>query len=134
MSKKIILFIAILLLPSSVSFAKQGCCSYHGGVAYCGSSGYYICNDGTRSPSCTCGGGDEIELVDGPYGGNCECTISESNYYALKKENEELKKEKEQLQKEKQNINDSNSLSNWLALIFGVSTFFLVRDKLKSSY
>ncbi|WP_029909978.1 hypothetical protein [Pelobacter seleniigenes] len=33
---------------------KRGCCSHHGGVAYCGSSGYWICNDGTRSPTCRC--------------------------------------------------------------------------------
>ena len=37
--------------------ATSGCCSYHGGVAYCGSDGYYWCNDGTRSPSCTCSSG-----------------------------------------------------------------------------
>lgn len=34
--------------------ARSGCCSHHGGVAYCGKSGYYICNDGTQSPTCTC--------------------------------------------------------------------------------
>ncbi|MBD3362096.1 hypothetical protein GF362_00050 [Candidatus Dojkabacteria bacterium] len=37
------------------TFAKQGCCSHHGGVAYCGSNGFYICQDGEQSPSCTCG-------------------------------------------------------------------------------
>lgn len=35
--------------------AQQGCCSWHGGIAYCDSwSGRYVCNDGTYSPSCTC--------------------------------------------------------------------------------
>ena len=34
--------------------AKAGCCSRHGGVSHCGSSGFYVCNDGTRSPSCRC--------------------------------------------------------------------------------
>lgn len=35
--------------------AKQGCCSgkYHG-IAYCGESGHYVCNNGEVSPSCTC--------------------------------------------------------------------------------
>lgn len=34
--------------------AKSGCCSHHKGVSHCGAQGYYICNDGTRSPSCRC--------------------------------------------------------------------------------
>lgn len=34
--------------------AKRGCCSHHGGVAYCGSIGRYVCNDGSYSPTCTC--------------------------------------------------------------------------------
>ncbi len=33
---------------------RNGCCSSHGGIAYCGNSGYYVCKDGTRSPSCRC--------------------------------------------------------------------------------
>lgn len=33
---------------------RRGCCSWHGGVSYCGPNGYWICNDGTQSPSCTC--------------------------------------------------------------------------------
>lgn len=37
----------------ALSAQKSGCCSWHGGIAYCGSNGYYICNDGTQSPSCT---------------------------------------------------------------------------------
>ena len=34
--------------------AKAGCCSRHGGVSRCGNDGYYVCNDGTSSPSCKC--------------------------------------------------------------------------------
>ena len=34
--------------------AQRGCCSWHGGVSHCGPNGYYICNDGTQSPSCRC--------------------------------------------------------------------------------
>lgn len=33
---------------------RSGCCSHHGGVAYCGKNGYYICRDGSQSPSCRC--------------------------------------------------------------------------------
>lgn len=34
--------------------AKRGCCSHHGGVAYCASNGRYVCNDNSYSPTCTC--------------------------------------------------------------------------------
>lgn len=34
--------------------AQRGCCSWHGGVAGCSSSGRTICADGTLSKSCTC--------------------------------------------------------------------------------
>jgi hypothetical protein len=38
------------------AYAQRGCCSYHGGVAGCdANTGYDLCNDGTDSPSCTCG-------------------------------------------------------------------------------
>lgn len=43
-----------ITLPNSV-YAARGCCSHHGGVAYCDSSvGKYVCADGTYSPSCGC--------------------------------------------------------------------------------
>ncbi len=51
--KKLVLFFLIINLIPSVS-ARSGCCSHHGGVAGCSSSGRQICNDGTYSPSCTC--------------------------------------------------------------------------------
>ena len=55
--KKYILFLLIFSLSiftSWLSLAKQWCCSHHKWVAYCWSNWYYICNDWTRSPSCTC--------------------------------------------------------------------------------
>ena len=122
MSKKIILFIAILLLPSSVSLAKRGCCSYHGGVAYCGSSGYYICNDGTRSPSCTCGGGYEVELVDGPA---CNC-----NYYSYENEIKSLEKDKKELNTKIDSLQDENSSYEFWLIIFGIALFILGMQKL----
>lgn len=56
--KRVMLCVVFLLviMPMGVS-AQRGCCSHHGGVAYCGSRGKYICNDGTTSPTCTCSGG-----------------------------------------------------------------------------
>lgn len=51
----ITLFIlAFFFMPNGIG-AKQGCCSWHGGVAGCDTSvGRQVCNDGTYSPSCTC--------------------------------------------------------------------------------
>ena len=55
---KIIFFIFILFLSLSfwdISFAKRGCCSWHGGVNHCDTNtGRIVCNDGTYSPSCMC--------------------------------------------------------------------------------
>ena len=35
---------------------QQGCCSHHGGIAYCDyGAGFYRCVDGALSPSCECG-------------------------------------------------------------------------------
>lgn len=48
-----LIFIIILCAPSDVS-AARGCCSHHGGVSGCSSSGRQICKDGTLSPTCTC--------------------------------------------------------------------------------
>ena len=64
--KKIFVALFFAFLFSSVGYVavskniqpqtveRSGCCSQKGGVAYCGKSGYFICNDGTQSPSCTC--------------------------------------------------------------------------------
>lgn len=35
--------------------ARSGCCSWHGGIAYCDTAvGRYVCNDGEYSPTCGC--------------------------------------------------------------------------------
>ena len=34
--------------------ARSGCCSWHGGVCGCSSSGRAACCDGSLSPSCGC--------------------------------------------------------------------------------
>jgi hypothetical protein len=55
---KLIFFIVISFLFLTfwnISFAKRGCCSWHGGVNHCDTTtGRIICNDGTYSPSCMC--------------------------------------------------------------------------------
>lgn len=59
------------MIPNVV-YAGRGCCSHHGGVAGCHSSGKQICNDGTLSPSCTC-----TSAVTYTYG----CTDSNAKNY-----------------------------------------------------
>lgn len=39
---------------SNTILAQSGCCSHHGGVCGCSSSGRTECCDGTLSPSCGC--------------------------------------------------------------------------------
>lgn len=50
---KIMIICTMLFVPLKVN-AARGCCSHHGGVSGCSSSGRQICNDGTLSPTCTC--------------------------------------------------------------------------------
>ena len=61
MKKIFILFTLFIVGASAYAFYtgmdinyQRGCCSHHGGVSYCGRSGYFICADGTQSPSCRC--------------------------------------------------------------------------------
>lgn len=55
MNKKtcLVLICGLFILPLKIE-AARGCCSGHGGVSGCSSSGRQICNDGSLSPSCTC--------------------------------------------------------------------------------
>ncbi len=53
----LVVFVCLILFAPLIVNAQRGCCSSHGGIAYCGSGGKYICKDGTTSPSCTCSGG-----------------------------------------------------------------------------
>lgn len=52
----LIIAIIVFCIPIFNVFAGRGCCSHHGGQAYC-SNGRWVCSDGTYSPTCTCGGG-----------------------------------------------------------------------------
>lgn len=56
MMKKILVIVVlglVIFYPIKIHAAK-GCCSHHGGVSGCSSSGRQLCRDGTVSPSCTC--------------------------------------------------------------------------------
>lgn len=80
------MIISILFIPIIVN-AQRGCCSWHGGVSHCGDSGYYICNDGSRSPSCTCSS-SKTTSTKVVYS-SCNCNACEKE---LKKCNKELNK------------------------------------------
>jgi hypothetical protein len=58
LSAKFAIFSALLALfffSFIDAYASRGCCSRHGGVASCdASTGFYVCKDGVRSPSCKC--------------------------------------------------------------------------------
>lgn len=49
----VIIIFCFVFFPNII-YAKQGCCSHHGGVVGC-SGGRQACADGTYSPTCTCG-------------------------------------------------------------------------------
>ncbi len=96
MKEKIIILITLLLMFNPITvYAQRGCCSWHGGVSHCGSNGYYICNDGSQSPSCTCyssnandndNDGYGIELTDTscPSCPKCECEYNLNDIKNLK--------------------------------------------------
>ena len=50
-----IVFLIYTMFSSGTALAWRGCCSHHGWQSYCGSNWMRVCNDGTESPSCTCG-------------------------------------------------------------------------------
>lgn len=52
--KKLFVVIFLFVFLNFNVEAKSGCCSHHGGVVGCSSSGRQVCADGTLSPSCTC--------------------------------------------------------------------------------
>lgn len=53
---RILLALLIFFFLALPVYAQRGCCSWHGGVDYCDTDvGEYVCNDGTYSPTCTCG-------------------------------------------------------------------------------
>lgn len=59
----IILMITVFSFNISKTYAGRGCCSWHGGQAYCDTTtGRWVCSDGTYSPSCKC---STEELIDG---------------------------------------------------------------------
>ena len=118
MKSKIFLFLLLMFSVVSHINAAQGCCSYHGGIAYCGSSGYYICNDGTRSPSCTCSVIHSEEITDTPY------------YNSSTNNNNESENENTRIIEEKNKLQEQNTAYQWWIIILGFSTFILGMQRL----
>lgn len=56
MVSQVIIGMLLVFLPLTSTYAKAGCCSKHGGVAGCASTGYQLCKDNSVSPSCKCDG------------------------------------------------------------------------------
>ncbi len=74
--KVVILLFVVIFFPCKVN-AQRGCCSHHGGVVGCSSSGRQICKDGTLSPTCTCSGSSNTNTKKAIYG----CTdVTAFNY------------------------------------------------------
>jgi len=107
-----LILITILCCPIIV-YAARGCCSWHGGISHCGDNGYYICNDGTQSPSCTCyssGSNNDIVLTD---------TSCEDDYNDIADKNEEIRKLENKVENLEEKIEESdNKISNYQFLLF----------------
>lgn len=102
------------------TYAGRGCCSWHGGQAYCGSNGKWICQDGTESPSCTCTNGNKINDSLG-FNPLPNCSAYENKIEKLEAEKEELIEEKERLQTDKENL---YTLLIITVAIFGIYIFY----------
>lgn len=52
---KYLVILVLLFIYVTPVYAGRGCCSHHGGESGgCTEDCHEICNDGTRSPTCTC--------------------------------------------------------------------------------
>lgn len=80
MKKKTIVILLVIICIPNVVQAQRGCCSHHGGVAGCSSSGRQICRDGTLSPTCTCSGSGSKNTKSIVYG----CTDKNAYNYNAK--------------------------------------------------
>ena len=81
--KKVVFLIllgTIFIFPLG-TYAQRGCCSWHGGVAGCDSSGRTICADGSLSPSCTCSGGSSSSSGSSSYGGSSSTYSAPGHVY-----------------------------------------------------
>lgn len=110
----ILVLITILFFDVNSVNAGQGCCSWHGGQAYCDrSTGRWVCNDGTYSPSCRC---STEELTDVTKVNNSNNKNNVMTY-------------KETIEKQEQTNNDIDD--NILPTIIIEILCFILFDKIK---
>ena len=126
---KIIKYLLIVLILfffiTPYAKANQGCCSWHGGISHCGDNGYYICEDGTQSPSCRC---QSIELTDTSC--NYEGYVNKIN--SLMSEKTSLEREITSLKEEKQKLKNSESnykILFWITIIIFIIYFYYKNHK-----
>ena len=120
MKKILLIFIFTFCLFPNKAFANRGCCSWHGGISHCGSNGYYICNDGTQSPSCTCYSYDNsYELTD-----SCYCSYDQNDIDNLNSKINTLEDEVALAKNETEEI--TNSLDNYKFLFWGTLITFVI--------
>lgn len=115
------IIMVIFTINTSETYAGRGCCSWHGGQAYCDTNtGRWVCNDGTYSPSCRCSSyNDGFELTDGSNNN------TNNNYSTSDKKNEELEEENEKLKEENDN------LENWLTFIIFIIIGYIIYKAIK---
>ena len=121
----IIIIIAIIALIPYKVYAGSGCCSWHGGQAYCDTNvGKWVCNDGTYSPSCNCGSYDSgYELTDNSnYSNNCK-----NNTLKLEDKIRKLEAENEKLKQENKNYD------NWMAFFIFVLITYIIYKTIKTN-
>lgn len=111
-----VMVILFIIFPINVSGAR-GCCSWHGGISYCGSNNYYICNDGTESPSCTCNykkyysNDSEYELTDSK---KCDYDKYNDEISTLESQNKKLREVKAELDNELESTKTNLEIYKWL--------------------
>lgn len=124
----IILCITITLFPINVK-ASRGCCSHHGGIDYCGSNGYYICNDGTQSPTCTCS--STSQSITSNDDGICLATYND--VVTLENEVEELNKTIDKLndQLETEKIKTADYKTYFYLILISFIIYFIYKNSEK---
>lgn len=129
MENLIFLILILLNLFPINAHAARGCCSHHGGVSYCGNSGYYICNDGTQSPSCSCSSSSSSNYNDNIYGG-VELTDTSCDYSRYNRKIEKLENEIDRL---KNDLDNSNYNFYCLLAGVGIYVFYKLYKRRKNS-
>ena len=132
MKKIVFLVLITFLMAPSFVFANRGCCSWHGGISHCGNNGYYICNDGSQSPSCTCSF-DSSYIISDTSCDSYEDEIEDLKYHKsiLESKNEALENENDKLEADKHQ--QQTKLENYQFLFWSTLIIFIIYFIYKNS-